>query len=158
MGLEVSGTLFNTMQAFDADRAIASMMQKQWPRSEYMTGNRPMLPEEIKDRWERNRQEAALAGAWTHLHCECVLNGGYIDGHCPEMNLFRQFLGQVPPLLAYRTEWCVFSSQEQLAGMIDFAAQDADGNLVFLACILQRVSFFFRLQTFEDLLLCFSGD
>ena len=100
-----------------------------------MEGHRPLLPEEIKEKWERNRDEAAMAGTWTHLQCECVLNGGYIVGDCPEMRLFRQFLNWSSPLLAYRTEWCVFSCEEQVAGMIDFAAQDADGNLVFLAGI-----------------------
>lgn len=117
-------------QAFDADRAIRLMLQKNWPRPDYMEGERPLLPSEIKARWERNREEAASAGTWTHLQCECVLNGGSIAGSCCEMNLFRQFLGQCPPLLAYRTEWCIFSSEEQVAGMIDFAAKDADGNLV----------------------------
>lgn len=109
------------------------MMEKNWPRPGYMDGLRPLTPEEIKAKWEQNREESVLAGSWMRLQCEYVLNGGCIEGICKEMNLFRRFLGSVPPLLAYRTEWCVWASQERVAGTIDFAARAADGSLVFLA-------------------------
>lgn len=124
------------LQAFDADRAIALMMQgPNWPRTDYMNAGRPLTPAEIKERWEKNRQEAAEAGTWTHLQCECVLNGGAIEGSCPEMNLFRSFLGQVPALLAWRTEWAIWGDDEQVAGMIDFVALDMNGHLVLLVVL-----------------------
>lgn len=122
----------SSFQVFGADRVIALMMEKNWPRPGYMDGLRPLTPEEIKAKWEQNREEAALAGSWAHLQCECVLNGGYIEGSCKAMALFRQFLGSVPPLLAYRAEWRIWASQERVAGTIDFAARAVDGSLVFL--------------------------
>eukprot|EP00438_Fugacium_kawagutii_P002157 Skav219898 [mRNA] locus=scaffold841:204068:204922:+ [translate_table: standard] len=118
-----------------------------------MDGLRPLTPEEIKAKWEQNREESALAGSWMHLQCECVLNGGCIEGACKEMNLFGRFLGSVPPLLAYRTEWCAWASQERVAGTIDFAARAADGSLVFLFLGWLRIAHFL---TIPGKVFCFN--
>lgn len=126
----------STLQEFDADKAIASMMAgSRWPRSEYMVGSRPMTAAEIKKKWAANADAASRAGTWTHMQCECVLNGGAVKGECVEMRLLARFLGNTRPLLAFRTEWCIWATDEKVAGCIDFAALDADGKLVSFGCI-----------------------
>lgn len=97
-----------------------------------MEGTRALTADEIKARWDLQRDQSAVAGAWTHLQCECVFNGGYIEDSCQEMDLLKTFLGNVPPLLAYRAEWCVWADEEQIAGMIDFVATDMNGRLLLL--------------------------
>jgi hypothetical protein len=91
-----------------------------------------MSPTEIKEHWALKAQMASHAGTWAHLQCECVLNGGAIKGTCAEMDLLRTFVGRTRPLLAFRTEWCIWASDERLAGCIDFAAIDEKGHLVCL--------------------------
>lgn len=131
------------MQDFDADRAIQQMMSgRNWPRPEYMEEGRVFSPQEIKDIWDKNRADSAAAGVWTHAQCECVLNGGHIFGICAEMTLFKTFLGTGPPLLAYRTEWCIWAAEERIAGMIDFVAMNLSGALVSLAYLLPGVTLY----------------
>ena len=91
-----------------------------------------MTPDEISQMWADNGKDAAAAGTWTHALCECVLNGGAVTGSCAEMTALASFLGSTRPLLAYRTEWCIWGAEEMLAGCIDFAAMDANGELVCL--------------------------
>ena len=83
-----------------------------------------------KDEVKAQAQESSAAGSWMHKQCECVLNGGAIEGYCFEMTLFANFLRSLPPLLAYRTEWCIWADDEKLAGAIDFAAETELGHLV----------------------------
>lgn len=105
-----------------------------WPREPYIKKpcSTPMTPEEIKDMWARNAKLAANQGTWTHLQCECILNGGAVpDGAgSMEMQLFRTFLLGSPKLIAYRTEWAIFGERERLAGTIDFVARNDRGELV----------------------------
>lgn len=61
---------------------------------------------DIKEKWRINAERASAEGTWTHLLCECVLNGGDVRGECLEMEAFQAWLGMPPWLLAYRTEWC----------------------------------------------------
>ena len=89
-----------------------------------------MTPDDIKDKWAKHGAASAAAGTWVHLQCECVLNGGLIRGSSIEMTLFQRFLSETEPLVAWRTEWCIWASEERLAGMIDFVAMNLDGDLV----------------------------
>lgn len=91
-----------------------------------------MQPAEIKRMWSENAELSAEAGTWTHLQCECILNGGAIDGQCREMTLFQHFLTEASCMLAFRTEWCIWATDESLAGSIDFVATNMRGNFVFL--------------------------
>ena len=112
-------------EEFDADLAIQKMMASgHWPRREYMRGASVMSPSENKTHWSASAEVAARRGTWTHLQCECVLNGGSVDGVCPELALLAIFLGRTKPLLASRTEWCIWATKEKVAGCIDFAAID----------------------------------
>ena len=86
---------------------------------------------EIKDMWKRNSTDASHRGTWMHLQIEVLLNVGYVAGQWPELTLFAIFLRDLPlPLMAFRTEWCLFSKEHSLAGCIDFVAETADNSLV----------------------------
>ncbi|CAJ1351459.1 unnamed protein product, partial [Effrenium voratum] len=131
----VTGLVHKFEEPFVSDEAIRKMMAgPRWPREPYIKKpcSTPMTPEEIKDMWARNAKLAANQGTWTHLQCECVLNGGAVaDGAgSMEMQLFRTFLLGSPKLIAYRTEWAIFGGRERLAGTIDFVARNDRGELV----------------------------
>ena len=127
-------------QEFDADKAIAKMMAgPNWPRIEYMRGSEPLSAAEIKEVWAANAAAASAAGTYTHLQCEAVLNGGAVEGSCLEMKLLSHFFGSTRPLMAYRTEWCIWATAERLAGCIDFAAMDEHGQLVSLGNTLLKL-------------------
>ncbi|CAE7630170.1 unnamed protein product [Symbiodinium sp. CCMP2592] len=133
----VTGLVHRFAQDFDADSVISRMMQgRNWPRAQYMkdvNGHlEPMLPQEIKAHWKRNASAASAAGTWMHLQIECLLNGGEVLQQSEEMLLFRQYLPSAPRLYAYRTEWCVYSECDGLAGCIDFAGEAQDGTLVLI--------------------------
>ena len=131
MPISVTGLVHRFAQDFDADNAISKMMaSSRWPRPEYARKVaedgllHPLSPEEIKQLWRRNAREAATRGTRMHLQIEVLLNGGSAQGDCWELRLFARFLREYPlPLIAFRTEWCIFAEEEKLAGCIDFVAK-----------------------------------
>ena len=78
-----------------------------------------------------NATDASTRGTWMHLQVERLLNSGIVHLDCAEMQLFMKFLrADAPKLTAYRTEWCIYGDDEQLAGSIDFVAQAEKGGVV----------------------------
>ena len=133
----VTGLIHRFAETFNADVVISNMMNsRRWPRPEYATLQSngllvPMSADEIKQLWSQNGQEAANRGTWMHLQIEVLMNGGAVTGEWPELSLFAEFLQKFPhPLLALRTEWCIFAEDENLAGCIDFVAVCPDNSLV----------------------------
>src|SRR4029078_4475415 len=65
-------TLIHTYcQEFDADKIIKKMMlSRNWTASKYYG----MFPKEIKDKWDKDRDDAASAGTAMHLNIEYFLN------------------------------------------------------------------------------------
>ena len=56
-----------------------------------------------------------------HLQTKVFLNGGSMQGDCCELRLFARFLREYPlPLAAFRSEWCIFAEEEQLAGRVSW--------------------------------------
>ena len=103
------------------------MSGKNWPRPPYLKrascGNMvPMTAEEIQEKWRVDAASAAVAGTWTHLQVEVLLNGGFVTQQCVELQLFAAFLRTGPKAVAFRTEWVIFGDDERLAGCIDFVA------------------------------------
>ena len=127
--LSVTGLVHRFAQEFDADLAIEKMRGSvRWPRPEYsrvIDGSLvPLSNEEIKEKWATNSQDASSRGTWMHLQLEVCMNGGCADGEYCELDLFRRFLRQFQvPAIAFRTEWCIYSEQDQLAGCIDYVAK-----------------------------------
>ncbi|CAE7036636.1 unnamed protein product [Symbiodinium sp. CCMP2592] len=133
--LSVTGLVHNFAAEFDADKAIQCMMQsRRWPRPEYSVEHGglliPMSPPQIKDLWKANATEAAARGTWLHLQLEVLLNGGKVHENKVELQLFSTFLQQMPKLIAFRSEWCVYGEEEKLAGCIDFVAQTPSSDVI----------------------------
>ena len=132
--LSVTGLVHTFAAEFDADKAIQCVMQsRRWPRPEYSVEHGgllvPMSPPQIKDLWKANATEAAARGTWLHLQLEVLLNGGKVHENKVELQLFST-LQQMPKLIAFRSEWCVYGEEEQLAGCIDFVAQTPSSDVI----------------------------
>lgn len=111
---------------FDADKVIDNMMtSKNWPNSKYYGQTR----EEIKDGWEKNRDEAASAGTKMHFDIECYYNGIEVTNNSEEYSQFKNYV-EDHPFKAYRTEWTVWDKELKLAGSIDMVYENEDGTLM----------------------------
>lgn len=111
-------------QTFDADKIIDKMMKSpKWTKSKYYG----MTKEEIKQEWERNRDEAAEAGTNMHYDIECFYNKNpNKENKSIEYQYFQQFEkdrtvegGFGENLEPYRTEWMVYDEELRLSGSID---------------------------------------
>ena len=107
-------SLFNS---FDADKIITNMMSsKNWVNSKYYG----MTREEIKDLWDKNKNNASENGTKMHLNIEKFYNGANIIDESVEWLYFMKFYKDYNHLLEpYRTEWIVYDKQLKLAGSID---------------------------------------
>jgi ATP-dependent exoDNAse (exonuclease V) beta subunit len=119
---------------FDADAVITKMMSsRNWPHSKYYGQKR----EEIKDGWDKNKDEASRLGTIMHQRIEDYLNSKEVDvPDTKEFLMFIQFWNslttQYPTLRPYRTEWLVYDEDVGVAGSIDCVLTDANGNLVII--------------------------
>lgn len=129
--MSVTTFIHSLFEHFDADKVIEKMMNsKNWSKSPYYG----MTPDEIKNKWETNRDEAARAGTKMHLSIENYYNGLPIDPDVQdsvEYSYFKKFCKDFP-YEAYRTEWFVFDPSVKIAGSIDMVFQapgfDNDGE------------------------------
>jgi hypothetical protein len=113
-------------EPFNDNAIIAIMMRsKNWEKSKYFR----MSPDEIKDGWNRTKNEASGAGTKMHYDIERFYN------HCPtentsiEYSYFANFASQYANLTPYRTEWIVYHEELKLAGSIDMLFENPDGTL-----------------------------
>ena len=137
----MSATTFvhSNFPAFDEDLIIGRMMSsRNWEFSKYY----PMTADEIKQAWEKKRDEAAAAGTKMHALIEDYYNGLrniadmiFNEGMPQEMSYFQNFCEEfeaVYGLLPYRTEWRVFHEELKIAGTIDMVFQNLDGTLTIV--------------------------
>ena len=118
---------------FDADGIIAKMMRSpKWPKNKYYG----MTPHQIKDEWERNRDEAARAGTLMHYDIECFYNNVDVSNDSIEYKYFQEFEeartkpgGFGENLKPYRTEWMIFDEELRLSGSVDMIYEADDGTL-----------------------------
>jgi len=113
---------------FDADEIIKKMMSStKWPKSIYYGKS----PDEIKNIWDKNRDEAAQAGTKMHYDIECFYNGNIQPNQNIEYKYFLNFeRDRSKNLIPFRTEWTVFHEDIHIAGSIDMVFEDKDtGNL-----------------------------
>tara|TARA_B000000475_G_C15982391_1_gene441549 strand:+ start:541 stop:1299 length:759 start_codon:yes stop_codon:yes gene_type:complete len=110
---------------FDSDKIIDRMMNSpNWPNSSYYGQTR----QEIKDGWEKNRDEAAVAGTKMHYDIECFYNNNKVENNSIEYSYFMKFHNN-NDLKPYRTEWMVYDKELKLAGSIDMIYENEDGTL-----------------------------
>ena len=111
---------------FDADKIIANMKRsRNWSNSKYYG----MTDKEIKDSWEKNRDEAATSGTKMHYDIECYYNNMNVENDSTEYQYFIDFKNDHPNLKPYRTEWTVFDEDLKMAGSIDMVYENNDGTL-----------------------------
>lgn len=124
----MSVTTWNHMHfaPFNADQIIEKMMKgRNWNNSKYFG----MTPDEIKDSWEQNRDQAAEAGTKMHFDIECSYNGAEIHNESIEWEFFQKFHADHTHLKPYRTEWMIWDKELQFAGSIDMVFENDDGTL-----------------------------
>lgn len=90
---------------------------------------RAMTDEEILDEWDRNREEAANRGTDAHYQLELWMNSLPCREEASEVRNGISFVfDQLAPIgfKPYRTEWEIFSDEEQVAGSIDLVGTAPD--------------------------------
>ena len=119
---------------FDADVIIDKMMSsKNWPNSKYFGKTK----EQIKEEWDKNRDEAAKQGTIMHKGIENFFNEEPVENRDSKefqmfLNFWNDMMAQYPTLKIYRTEWLVYDESIGLAGSIDCVLEDDKGNLYIL--------------------------
>lgn len=127
---------------FDADVIIEKMMTgKAWKEGHKYWG---LTPEQIKDSWNKNRDNAAGAGTKLHFDIECFMNSSPCsfqqellksfsskeeEEDSLEWRYFIDFVNTFPNLKPYRTEWMIYDEDLKLAGSIDMVYENQDGSL-----------------------------
>ena len=87
---------------FDADKIIDNMMKNpiKWKKNKYYGKSK----QEIKDLWDKNRDEAADAGTKMHYDIECYYNNNPNQNNSIEYQYFNNYLQFHNHLKPYRTE------------------------------------------------------
>jgi hypothetical protein len=141
---------------FDADLIIKKMMGgKAWKIGHKYWG---LTADEIKDKWNANRDNAAGAGTALHYEIECFMNSkilkceyshlellqnfkiiskydkkytnlGALSALGVEWSYFLKFVEDFPEMKPYRTEWTIYHEELRLAGSIDMVYENKDGTL-----------------------------
>jgi hypothetical protein len=120
---------------FDADAVIAKMMASpRWRHSQYFG----MTPDEIKKKWDENRDSAAAAGTAMHLNLERYYNFEEHSTEGREWEMFAAFRDDHPRLEAHRTEMIVFAEDLKIAGSIDMLYHDPDEPGAFIIADWKR--------------------
>ena len=88
-----------------------------------------MRPDDIKDLWKKNGDEASKAGTKMHFDIECYYNDMdvEIDEDCIEWSYFEDFEKNIGyKLEPFRTEWMIWDSELKFAGSIDMVFENPD--------------------------------
>lgn len=131
--ISVTTLIHEFFPKFDADKIIANMMNSvKWKDSPYFG----MTTNDIKAKWDKNRDEAAGLGTKMHKQIEDYLN----DGSLPDTpsvefqyfyNFWQIFMKDNPDWKPYRTEWMVFDEDKTLAGSIDCVLSNGKELILF---------------------------
>lgn len=117
----VTTLIHDNFEHFDADKIISKMMNsRKWPDSKYFG----MTPEEIKQAWDDNRDQAATAGTAMHANVENYYNGLPHEVESKEFGMFKAFEADHPWFRPFRSEMIVFSTRIKLAGSVDMLYDD----------------------------------
>ena len=93
-----------------------------------------LTEDEVLCLWEKIKQEAANSGTWMHATLEHHYNGhpteaGRMRG---EFDAATNVIESIGILETYRTEWCIYATEEDLAGSIDLVLRDPVSNMLYL--------------------------
>ena len=116
--LSVTGFVKTFFHEFNAEEVISNNQLK-W-RKDKNSKYYGMSMQQIKDLWNKNAQEASIAGNKLHNDIEEFYNDTIIDNNSLEFKFFLDFNNKVKgKYIPYRTEWTVFDENIRLAGSID---------------------------------------
>jgi ATP-dependent exoDNAse (exonuclease V) beta subunit len=135
-------------EKFDADKIIKKMMSGLlWKEGHKYWG---LTPEQIKDKWNNNKDAVSGAGTDLHYEIECFNNdkrfqfaytnkellsiymadyGRNLIEKSLEWKYFINFINDYPDLKPYRTEWTIFDEDIKISGSIDMVYENPDGTL-----------------------------
>ena len=131
----ISSTTFihSFFEHFDADAVISNMMRgRNWQTSPYFG----MTPDQIKNQWEENRDQAARKGTAMHLNLEHFYNGIPVDTEflsTKEWEQFQRYLqkhryidtdGKEYDLQPHLTEAVIFDEEHKVTGSVDWLGID----------------------------------
>lgn len=143
----VTTFVHSLFEKFDSDIIIDKMFKSNnWNSNHKYWG---MSIENIKLKWEENKNEVSSAGTSMHYNIECFynnknlpinyshkelyefynLNKNQYNHDSIEWKYFINFVKETPHLKPYRTEWCVFNENIKIAGSIDMIYENDDGSL-----------------------------
>ncbi len=112
---------------FNADKVINKMIRgRNWAKNK-LYGK---TPQEIKNIWEANRDEAASAGTKLHYDIEAYYNDCPNDNDSIEYKYFLEYANKFSYLKPYRTEWMIWDNELKFAGSIDMVYENPDGTLM----------------------------
>lgn len=119
---------------FDADKIIDKMMSSsRWNKSKYYG----MTKEQIKEKWNKDGEEASSLGTKMHFAIECFFNGTLTEQpNTKEFKLFlkfwMEFNEKTNSYKPYRTEWMVYTDSKKICGSIDMTLQNEKGEIIIL--------------------------
>ena len=89
---------------------------------------------EILVLWETKKNHASNSGTWMHSMLEHLLNGYKIEAGPMqgELDAAIHILGSMGNVEVYRTEWCIYAPDEDIAGSIDLVLKEKDSNVFHL--------------------------
>ncbi|CAE7445428.1 unnamed protein product [Symbiodinium sp. CCMP2592] len=84
--------------------------------------------------WETKKNCASNSGTWMHAMLEHLFNGyqimaGKMQG---ELNAAVRIVSQMENAVVYRTEWCIYAPEEDVAGSIDMVLKDVNNDVLYL--------------------------
>lgn len=112
---------------FNADKIIDKMMENQikWQNNKYFG----LTKQDIKNLWDKNKNEASNAGTKLHYDIECFYNNLNVDNKSIEFSYFMNFYSNFSYLQPFRTEWMIYHEELKLAGSIDMLYKNDNGSL-----------------------------
>lgn len=136
--ISVTTLIHEYCQEFKADLIIYRMMNsKRWSESKYFGKTKY----EIKDQWEKDRNEAADAGTKMHFDIELYMNGYEdVNNQSVEFTYFKHFWmdfkNKYPEFKPYRTEMLIwdenFREQKGICGSVDMILKDDKDHVILL--------------------------
>ena len=133
---------------FEADIIIDNMMKsKGWKKGHKYWG---LTQEQIKAKWNSNKDAVSGAGTDLHYEIECFNNDrrfsfDYTNKELYEIYMadnkeshefkslewkyFINFIKDTPELKPYRTEWTIYHDDVKISGSIDMVYENPDGTL-----------------------------
>lgn len=121
--ISCTSLVHNMFEKFDADVVISKMMSsRNWPNSPYFG----MEADDIKKKWDANRDAAAQAGTAMHENIEMFYNEESHEENSKEFELFSKYLSDHNIYRPHRTEWCIFDEEARVCGSVDMIYDDPD--------------------------------